>query len=302
MKRKPSGYWDIKENVIEESKKYKSKSEFQKKCSSAYRKALDNGWLKEMDWFIPTQNYIIGGNCVYCYMDDEYNCVYVGLTCNKERRFREHLTEEDSSVYRYFNRINKTIPQPICLKEDLSRIDAQYWEDWFINEYKKCGYNIINNAKTGVGIGSLGTLMTKKWSKNRVFEESKKYHSRNEFKSNNESAYKVALTKKWIEDMVWLKPKCHKWSKDDILNEGKKYKTRRKFQEGCATAYQIARKNGWLDEMTWFEIKYHNWNLDSIIEESKRYHSRNDFKKNNRGAYCTALKNGWMDIIFPKCP
>ena len=49
--------------------------------------------------------------------------------------------------------------------------------------------------------------------KENLIEESKKYHSRNEFKSNNESAYKVALTKKWIEDMVWLKPKSHKRGK-----------------------------------------------------------------------------------------
>ena len=35
----------------EEAKKYKTKTEFQKKCQSAYSKALKNGWLNEYNWF-----------------------------------------------------------------------------------------------------------------------------------------------------------------------------------------------------------------------------------------------------------
>ena len=47
---KPLGYWTIKNNVFEESKKYKSRTEFYNKCSSAYRSAIKHNWLDEMTW------------------------------------------------------------------------------------------------------------------------------------------------------------------------------------------------------------------------------------------------------------
>ena len=35
------------DTCLEESRKYKSRGEFQKKCVSAYRAALRNGWLDD---------------------------------------------------------------------------------------------------------------------------------------------------------------------------------------------------------------------------------------------------------------
>ena len=48
--RKPRNYWTIKEHVIEESKKYSSRSEFKKKSNNAYDSARKNEWLNEMIW------------------------------------------------------------------------------------------------------------------------------------------------------------------------------------------------------------------------------------------------------------
>ena len=43
--------WDY-ESVKEEASKYKSRSEFQKRCASAYRVALKNGWLDDFNWLV----------------------------------------------------------------------------------------------------------------------------------------------------------------------------------------------------------------------------------------------------------
>lgn len=59
-KRKPSGYWKIKENVINESKNYKSVTEFQRKNSRAFDSAKLNGWLDEMDWLAKTNRKPVG--------------------------------------------------------------------------------------------------------------------------------------------------------------------------------------------------------------------------------------------------
>ena len=48
--KKKNGYWNY-ETCMEESKKYKSRSEFCKGNSRAYKVALKNGWLDEYTWF-----------------------------------------------------------------------------------------------------------------------------------------------------------------------------------------------------------------------------------------------------------
>jgi hypothetical protein len=46
--QKPSGYWDIKENCIEESKTRNGRNEFNRKSPGAYLAARRNGWLEEI--------------------------------------------------------------------------------------------------------------------------------------------------------------------------------------------------------------------------------------------------------------
>jgi hypothetical protein len=49
MKRlqKPNGFWQIKENCIEDAQKYKSPSKWKEHSGRAYQMARENGWLKE---------------------------------------------------------------------------------------------------------------------------------------------------------------------------------------------------------------------------------------------------------------
>ena len=49
-KKKPDGYWDVKEHVLEESKKYKNRTEFSIGAFTAWRKAKDYGWIDEIEW------------------------------------------------------------------------------------------------------------------------------------------------------------------------------------------------------------------------------------------------------------
>lgn len=45
--QKPNGYW-TRERCINEGRKFRTKSEFQRKSGSAYRSALRNGWLNQI--------------------------------------------------------------------------------------------------------------------------------------------------------------------------------------------------------------------------------------------------------------
>lgn len=47
----PKKFWNCKENVIQEAKKYKTITEFQKNSGGAYNAARKYGYLNEMNWF-----------------------------------------------------------------------------------------------------------------------------------------------------------------------------------------------------------------------------------------------------------
>jgi len=50
--QKPNGYWNIKNNVFAEARKYTTRKSFQIGCGSAYHSARKKRWLDEMDWLI----------------------------------------------------------------------------------------------------------------------------------------------------------------------------------------------------------------------------------------------------------
>jgi len=54
VRRKPRGYWNRK-NTLNEALKYKSITEFIKRCSAGYRNALRNGWLNDYTWFVASR-------------------------------------------------------------------------------------------------------------------------------------------------------------------------------------------------------------------------------------------------------
>lgn len=61
-----------KEDVIEISKQYQSKTQFKKYDRKAYNKAIENGWLNDMDW-LTNVKYDKHSYCVYLYVDEENN-------------------------------------------------------------------------------------------------------------------------------------------------------------------------------------------------------------------------------------
>ena len=102
--------------------------------------------------------------------------------------------------------------------------------------------------------------MRKKWTKDAVFNESKKYSLRSDFKKNSSGAFRVAYENGWLTEMVWLKApirnKPTKWTREAVFEESKKYSTTTDFNVKNATAYAVAYENGWLDEMVWLKRKY----------------------------------------------
>ena len=143
----------------------------------------------------------------------------------------------------------------------------------------------------------------RKWTKDALLEESKKYDTRYHFQTGNESAYKAALERNLLDEMPWLKVVGHlvKWDKESVLKESQKYTSRKKFCDGSPGAYHAALVNNWLDEMTWLKPGV-KWTKEAIFEESKKHKTRTEFKRGNAQAYRLSIKKGWineMDWLKP---
>lgn len=143
----------------------------------------------------------------------------------------------------------------------------------------------------------------RKWTKEAVFEESKKYGTRYHFQNGNGPAYRKALDNNWLDEMPWLKKVGHfiKWDEKSTFEESKKYTTRNNFRHGSPGAYYAALSNNWLDKMEWLKPDI-IWTKEAVFEESKKHKTKAEFKRGNDWAYRLAIKKRWineMDWLKP---
>ena len=286
------------------AKQYKTKKEFKQGNSSAYYAASKHRWLKCFDWLKSSRVNAITENVdnVYMYYFEYYNAIYIGRTINTKRRDREHIFNTDrDTVAKFAVEHNCSVPPMIILEENLSLDKGQEREDYWVNHYKEQGFIVLNRAKTGIGIGSLGTIGATKWTKKKCYEEAKMYSYRKEFQLGSVGAYTQALKRGWLDDYTWFeRPRNwnQKWDRDTCYEEALKYNKPSQFEDNSPGAYRAAKKNGWLSDYTWIKTTSKPagyWTYETCYEEAKRYRSRGELKKNAKTAYRTALKNGWLD-------
>lgn len=308
--------WDYN-SAIEESKKYTTRTQFQKGSKRAYDVSRINRWLDDMVWLKPKSLY--GENAqkadiVYAYEFFDLKSVYVGRTIDIKRRDWEHrhgkhtlktgeIRIDNDAVYNFGVKNNIEIPNPKILETNITIIEGQILENVWLEKYKENGWVILNKSKCGACSSSLGGLNNRKWNKRNVFNEAKKFKSRGDFRKISSCAYEVARKNKWLDEMTWFVPQIKEsgyWTKEKCIEEAKKYKSRGEFYQKGSSAYIYSKKNKWLDEMTWLSSNRNKWDKDKIIEEAKKYNSRSDFSDKNRSAYEYARRNKLLDLLYPK--
>lgn len=289
------------ESLLEESKKYKTRTEFARKSNSAYKHSLKRGLMDKMDWL--SKNTDNRPRCVYVYEDNENKVAYVGLTVDKKKRHEQHKTgmfspnkTSNSPVYEYFSQLGLCVPEPKYLEDNLTIEKAQEMEKYWVDVYESNGYTMLNKAKVGVGCSSIGLHF--KWTDETVIEESRKYTSRKDFRKNSPYAFEYARKHRLFDMMPWIKRLVRtEWTKEEVFEESRKYGSRVEFSKKCTRAYKISVKNGWLDDMNWLhrppkEIK---WTKELVFKESKKYTNRNEFSRKSSRAYSISRENGWLD-------
>lgn len=308
------GYWENKENVFREARKYKYKSDFHRNSPSAYASARLHHWLEEMEFETKESKGDPRGpiHIVYVYIDEINKYAYVGATNDINRRNWEHKSQKNDPVYKHFKGNGLKVPAYKILLDGLTiverrreeRVQSLYYRDVL-------HYTLINNINlTGENVGSVGSLI-KKWTKKAVLHEAEKYKTPTEFFTKSAGAYDAALKYKMMnkETFPWfysnrMPPRW--WNvKEHVFEESKKYKTWNEFFLKSSAAHFSARKHKWENEMTWLlrdQVPQGYWqNEENVIEESKKYSTRTDFFKGCHAAYDYAAKhNLWEKMPWIK--
>ena len=279
--------------------KYKTKSEFELNDKGCYLAAMRAGWLKEMDWFEPAviepMEKFEKTHCVYVYKDEELNVAYVGLTSNLRNRHNRH--QKSGSVFKYFSSIDKEIPQPIILKDNLTPEESRYYEDYYLQCFKEEGYNTLNKGCTGKYCGSFGGGRVI-YTKEKCYEIAKQYEYLGDFIKENESCYNRARLKGYLKEYTWLKHKHNQWPYEVCEELSKKYDTLKDFKKFESKCYAACYKMGFLNNFSWLKKDEQKiWTKEKVFEKSKEYQTVGEFKKMACGAYSAASKNRWLSEI-----
>lgn len=296
--RKTKGYWDNKENVFTEARKYKRKYEFQKSCRGAYKSALKHGWLKEMDWFEGKK-----WDYEHCYQEAKQHktknefrkCCGTAYNASLKHGWLDDytwfvdgkikmLTDKNDSVYKYYwEETNAIYIGRTLISQQKDRINNHRTseKDTVFKYAKENGLEVPQMEIIEENITPIEGLEREDYWVN--YYKEKGYNVLNKAKTGVGSGSLGAIN-------------SGKWNKKTVFEEGKKYKTKKEFSKGCASAYNAARRNGWLSEMGFEEMRKPNgyWTKEKCYEIAKLYKTRYELKKSSPKAYDAARRNGWL--------
>jgi hypothetical protein len=297
--KKINNYW-VKSKCQEAALNCKSKTEFFKLYRGAYKSALKNGWLNEICQHMKLKGSLYKRhNYVYEFPDKH---VYVGLTCNIDRRNNEHLTNLKSPVFKHIQDSGLT---PKLIYDELKPVEkTQIKEGELIDTYRKNGWILLNKAKAG----GLGTCKSK-WDINKCQKEALKYKTRLEFQKLSHSAYRFALRNKLINKicthMINITSPKKYWGESEAQEEALRYRTRTQFKKSAYSAYNFCLKNNLLDTACLHMIKKINknipinekWSRELCKLEALKYNTKKDFYTNSQNAYRFSIRKNFLNEI-----
>jgi predicted GIY-YIG superfamily endonuclease len=289
--QKPRGYWTLEQCIID-AKKFRTRSEWERKSGSAYNKALKNGWLLECCAHMERL-----GNShlrkLYAFEHPD-KTVYVGLTYDYGRRFQQHMKRNPTlrKKYKVMGHTFRTFDKLLPIEE------AAIQEQKLIDKYTREGWEILNQIKAG-GLGG----STLKWTLEECRKDAKRFASKREWAEKSSGAWDAARKNKWIaqccSQMKVRKLANGSWTREACLVDARKYKTRGEWKKKSPVAYGTAWRKSWLEyccrHMKMVRHPKGSRTLQDCKRDAKKYKSRAEWQKLSCSFYKVAVRNHWVD-------
>lgn len=308
--RKPNGYWQIKANVMEESKRHKSRNEFYMGSPGAYNSALAHGWLDEMTW-------LDTGRAKKGFWQNKENVTNAARKCSSRSEF-QRLFPTACNVAR----ANKWLDEYDWLKP------KQMVSGKMKNEPIHFVYAYLDEKNKVAYVGATKNIKERDAQHRKVRDNDAVYRY---FTNNGQEIPKPIILQSGLlpierqaEEMLWslhyqdrgytLLNKLYNtgvgigslgggpriWTEEKVLIVARRFRTIKDFMTKEAGAYDAALRYGMMniETMPWFyeNRKPSNWwsMKEHVFDESKKYHTLNGFEKGSPSAHFSARKHGWI--------
>lgn len=303
------------------------KQEFMFRFPREHRYAYNHKFLDEIcTHMIPMYDLTKRG--IYAF-EFEDKCVYVGLTCSFERRKDEHLTQDNSAVYKH---IEETSSQPtMVIKSDyIDFFKAKELEGIILRDYTEKGWKALNRTGTG-GLGTnsrVGILLQKCSSRAKYCTDFK------EMSMRFPNAYSICERYDWFEyldeylgsiesgqftlsknaskrtpkkklsvnfpDRLKGKHIAFRYTDEELEKEIRKYKNKTQLKNKNNSAFHQAKNRGLLEVV--FPNNANEVSNEQLKQEAQMYSSRKELQENNNAHYQLAMKRHILDEICAHMP
>jgi predicted GIY-YIG superfamily endonuclease len=276
------------DEIWEAALKYKHRSDFIKGNLRCYQSAKKRKILDEVcSHMVPLGNHY--NRLVYVY-EFEDNHVYVGLTCNKNKRHWDHIGGGNSPVDRHIKKTGLTPKYIIISDYYIPYNEAQKLEGDTIKKYKEEGWYILNKAKAG-GLGGANVI---KWTDEDLRQEALKYNTRSEMMKKNKNAYSYIIQRNlrhFFSHMKWINNPNH--TLEECIEEAKKYSNRKEFQKNRSDLYGYTYNHGYQNIVFSHmeDLTKSKWTIQEAVEVSKKYTNIGDFRRNDKTVYAFLKSN-----------
>lgn len=311
---KDMGYWNNKENCLNECKKYETRNELRENSCGCYASIIRNKWIDE---FYPNKKEVKP----YSWWNDKNHCIdearkynnkwdlqqrcmgcYNGLRRNGWLDEVSDMLYDDSIHYMQYNeKINVVYVYEfetfktcyVGRTNKLKRRDRQH----------RNGYGHKNGVNTYDSVHDFAVNNSLEIPKPKILEEN--------LTALESQDLEDKWKKKYIEDGWSILNKAAtgigkgslgaslKWTYEACLEESKKYRSKNQMKIKNQSAYNSSVKNGWINEF--FENKKYPdgyWDsLENILNAAKQCKGAKDMIKKFGGAYNHARKHGWLDKL-----
>lgn len=274
------------EACLNESKKYKTRTEFKKGCVGAYDKSCKQKWIDDFTWLASPSNK------KYTYEEvkaiaEQFDSL-AEFTKQKVGAYQAALNNGWLDSFTHFKRRNKDFTPEIII-EDAKKFNS--YSD-FINS-NESEYNaflrLYNSGK--IKDEDLPWEVTKRkteWTYEDCYNEAKKYECAWYFRLGNNSAYNKARKEGWLSDYTWFSnPRAYTY--EEVKEAAESYDTLAEFQKENPGMYSAANRNGWLDEFDNL-ARRKIYTVEEVLETCKRIGIKRDVVKESNSLYNAYLR------------
>lgn len=238
--KKPKHYWS-EEKCKNRALFYTSRSDWQKYDLKSYSAAHKNRWLESCCEHMDLKGNLIR-RAVYAYFIADY--VYVGLSCDVERRIGQHFRAEPAKIL--ISVYGASSVKVVQLTSYINSERATTLEGYYLKLFTSLGLKPINKAKTG-GLGGCNRI----WTLEICIADAQLYTTQKDWRENS-TAYDTALKNGWLKKCCqhmkpFRKPNGF-WTKVRCIEDARKHPTRNEWSKVSPSAYVIARRRGWFEE------------------------------------------------------